>query len=188
MDHAEHAVIKVEACLSRVARCAVAVVLCLAAPAFANDTGGAQRTIDSFTRCRQIVASDARLACFDAAATELERSVRANDIRIVDRADVRKARRSLFGLTVPDAALLGGKPEDEREAFTEINSTVASARVNATGRGDIVLADEGAPVWQTTDPMRLAPKPGTPVRVRKGTMGGYFLNVAGRNYRAIRIR
>lgn len=158
------------------------------AVAAAEDTGGARRTIDSFARCRQIPAADARLACFDQAATELERSVRTNDIRIVDRADVRKARRSLFGLTVPDAALVGGRPDDDREAFTEINSTVTGARVNGNGRGDITLADEGAPVWQTTDPIRLAPKAGAAVRIRKGAMGGFFLNVGGRNYRAIRIR
>lgn len=166
------------------------VVLMVLAPvaATAEDTGGARRMIDSFARCRQIAAADARLACFDQAATALEQSVRTNDIRIVDRADVRKARRSLFGLTVPDAAFVGGRPDDEREAFTEIHSTVAGARVNGNGRGDVTLADEGAPVWQTTDPMRIAPKAGAAVRIRKGAMGGFFLNVGGRNYRAIRTR
>ena len=166
---------------------AVAIAL-LAAPEVAAQEGASGRVLDSFGRCRSIPDAAARLACFDEAAAVLEASVKAKDIRIVDRSDVRKARRSLFGLNVPDLGVLGGADSGEREAFTEINTTVRAARAAANGRAEITLADEGAAVWQTTDPMPFPPKSGAKIRIRKGAMGAFFLNVEGRSYRAMRLR
>lgn len=161
-----------------------------ATTAAAQDSDGSQRVLGSFSACRAIAAPEARLACFDKASAALEQAVKAKDVRIVDRSDVRKARRSLFGLTLPSIGLLGGDDdgEKEREAFSEINTVVRSARPGPNGRGEITLADEGQAVWQTTEPMNFPPRAGAKVRIRKGTMGGYFLHVDGRSYRALRLR
>ena len=169
---------------------AIDMLLALAAAAQQPSTSGAQRVLDGFAACRAIAASDARLACFDKASAALEQAVKAKDVRIVDRSDVQKARRSLFGLTLPGIGVLGGDDADEgeREAFTEINTTVRSARAGPNGRAEIALADEGSPVWQTTDALNFPPRAGAKVRIRKGAMGGFFLNVDGRSYRAIRLR
>ncbi|WP_219754006.1 hypothetical protein [Sphingomonas folli] len=163
-----------------------------AAPASAQQGSGAQRVLDGFAACRAIADGAERLACYDRASAALEQAVKQNDLRIVDRAEVRRARRSLFGLNLPDLGLLGGGADrgepDQRETFSEINTTVRSARAGANGRGEITLADEGSPVWQTTDPMPFPPRAGTKVRIRKGAMGAFFLNVDGRSYRALRLR
>ncbi|WP_436803804.1 hypothetical protein [Sphingomonas sp. DT-51] len=162
------------------------------APVAAQQGSGAQRVLDGFAACRAITDGAARLGCYDRASAALEQAVNAKDVRIVDRSEVRRARRSLFGLNVPDLGLFGGSgergDEGEREAFSEINTTVRSARAGSNGRVDITLADEGTPVWQVTDPMNFPPKPGAKVRIRKGAMGAFFLNVDGRGYRALRVR
>lgn len=171
---------------------AASMAVLATAPVSAQSGGGAQRVLGDFATCRAIADAGERLACYDKASAALEQAVKQNDVRIVDRADVRRARRSVFGLNLPDLGLLGGGADrgetDQRETFSEINTTVRSARPGANGRGEITLADEGSPVWQTTDAMPFPPKPGAKVRIRKGTMGAFFLNVDGRSYRALRLR
>lgn len=169
-----------------------AIAVFVATPVSAQAGGGAQRVLGGFAACRAITDAGERLACYDKASAALEEAVKQNDVRIVDRADVRRARRSVFGLNLPDLGLLGGGADrgetDQRETFSEINTTVRSARPGANGRGEITLADEGYPVWQTTDAMPFPPRAGAKVRIRKGTMGAFFLNVDGRSYRALRLR
>ncbi|MES2059282.1 MAG: hypothetical protein V4564_25295 [Pseudomonadota bacterium] len=148
----------------------------------------ADRVARSFAECRAIAAADLRLSCFDKAATALEASIKSKEVRIVDRADVRKTRRSLFGLALPSIRLFGGGDDDKEEAFTEIKSTVASTRSLANSRVEIRLAEEGSAVWQTTDPMDFPPKAGAAIRIRQGVMGNYFIAVEGRTYRGMRVR
>jgi head-tail adaptor len=160
-----------------------------AAQAQAQARDAAGRVLGGFADCRRIEAATPRLACLEAAATALEQAVRANDIRIVDRADVQKARRSLFGLNLPNVPVLGTEDEKDTPAtFVAIESNVRSARPGPNGRVEITIADESGAVWQTTEAMNFPPKPGAKVRIRKGTMGGYFMNVDGRSYRAMRLR
>ena len=148
----------------------------------------ADRVVRSFAECKAIPPPEKRLQCFEKAATALEASIKARDVRILDRSDIRKTRRSLFGLTLPPIRLFGAGDEAEEEVFTEIKSTVASTRAVANNRVEIRLADEDGATWQTTDPMNFPPRPGAAIRIRKGTMGNYFITVEGRTYRGARVR
>ena len=159
----------------------------------ADDAGG--RSVKALTECRAITADTARLACFDRAAAALAAAVEAKDVAIVDRQEIRRARRSLFGFALPSFSFLGGDDrggaqdaDPAREAeFQEINSTVKSARASGSyGRFDITL-DDGA-VWQNTETLRVAPRSGAAVRIRRAAMGSYFLRVDGISVRAIRLR
>ena len=109
-----------------------------------------------------------------------------------DRGSIRrtkKTRRSLFGLALPSIRLFGaGNDDAEEQAFTEITSTVASAGAVANNRVEIRLADDADAVWRTTDPMNFPPRAGAAIRIRKGTMGTYFITVEGRTYRGARLR
>lgn len=160
-----------------------------AGPAVAEerDTAG-ERVIGTFAACRSEGDAAARLACFDKAAATLEAAITAREVRIVDKKDVRTARRSLFGFALPRINLFGGDDEEKEPDFVEINSTVAYARPAANNRAVIGLADESKAVWQTTDPMPFPPKAGAKIRIRKGALGNYFLNVDGKNVRGQRIR
>lgn len=170
-----------------------AAVAAQAAPRKSAVSASGERVVKSFTACRAIAAADERLACFDKAAAALESAVESKTVTILDRTDVQKTRRSLFGFTLPRFGIFGDDDEDEadekeRRAFTEINTTVASARQSGYGRYDIRLADETGAVWQTTEPLPDTPKAGSKIRIRKGTIGSYFINVDGRTVRGIRIR
>lgn len=143
----------------------------------------------SFARCRAITAADARLECFDKAAAALDTAIATKEIAIVDRQEVRKAQRSLFGFTIPRIALFGGGDDKEpREEFTEINTTITSVTPIANGRVQLKLA-EGDAVWATTEPMAFPPKIGRKVRIRRGALGNYFIAVDGeRSVRGMRVR
>lgn len=147
--------------------------------------------IQSLARCRAIPAPDARLACFDAAATAIDAAVKAKDVTIVDRQDIRKARKSLFGFSVPHIPLFGGGDRDDgpkTDEFSELNTTIASVRAMDNGRVELRLA-EGEAVWMTTDPMPFPPKAGAKVRIRQGAMGNYFIAISGeRSVRGVRVR
>jgi hypothetical protein len=157
------------------------------------ETTASSRVLDSFARCRTIAAAQQRADCFDAAARDLENSVKTRNVTIVDREEVRTARRSLFGFTLPRIGLFDGADRDEKSAgapdeIKEIESTIASARSTANGRVELRLTDSEA-VWSTTDPMPFPPKPGTKVRIRRGALGNYFIAVSGqRSVRGMRLR
>lgn len=145
----------------------------------------------SLAHCRTIQADSARLACFDAAAIAIDSAVKAKDVTIVDRQDIRKARRSLFGFSVPHIPLFGGGDRDggpKTDDFTELNTTIVSARPMDNGRLELRLAESDA-VWMTTDPVPFPPKAGAKVRIRQGAMGNYFIAISGqRSVRGIRVR
>lgn len=159
-----------------------------AGPALAQDSAGT-RVLQSFAQCRSIAASDERLACFDKAAGALEQAVKTKEVRILDKEDVKRTRRSLFGFTLPRVGIFGERDEDgEKEEFTEINTTVSSARQLPNGRVELRLTDEPDAVWQTTEGMTFPPKQGDKIRIRKGAIGSYFITVGGRSYRGMRVR
>lgn len=152
----------------------------------------AARVLRPFSECRSLTEDAARLACFDRAAAALETAVKEKEVTIVDRADVQRARRSLFGFTLPRIDLFGGDANRaerrEQEAFTEINSTVASARTVQNNRVEIRLAEDGDAVWRTTDPMPFPPRAGDAIRIRQGALGNYFIRVGGKSVRGMRVR
>lgn len=155
----------------------------------AQEKGGERRVLDSFVACRAMADVTSRLTCYDRATEALEASIRSNDVRIVDRDDIHKARRSLFGLSVPALAVLGDSAgESSRDAFTEITTTIDAVRSGRDGRVSVTLTGDDAAVWQATDPVPFPPSAGAKIRIRKGAMGGFFMNVDGRSYRAIRVR
>ena len=147
--------------------------------------------VESLSRCQGITAPDARLACFDTAASAIKAAVKAEDVTILDRQDVRKARRSLFGFSVPHIPLFGGGDRDsgpKSDDFAELNTTIASVRSLDNGRIELKLVESDA-VWMTTDPMAFPPKTGAKVRIRQGAMGNYFIAISGeRSVRGVRVR
>lgn len=166
------------------------IVLAMVAATGAQAQDGAgSRVVQSFTQCRAITAAEERLACFDKAAAALEQAVQAKEVRILDKDDVRRTRRSLFGFQLPRVGLFNeGDEEAKKEEFTEINTTVASARQVQNGRVEIRLTGEDDAVWQTTEAVTFPPKTGDKIRIRKGAIGSYFINFGGRSVRGMRVR
>ena len=157
-----------------------------ASPALAQERQGEAppAVFSRVTDCRSLQDPTQRLACFDREVAALAQAQASREVVVVDREAVQRTRRSLFGLTLPDVGRLFG---DDQE--NEINSTVVAVRFNDLGMASVQI--EGGAVWVQTEGRRMTrdPRPGMPVRIRRGALGSYLLSVDGqRAVRAIRQR
>lgn len=168
---------------------AVAAVLGLssAGAASAQDRRNAPAEApESFGRviqCRAIAGAEERLACFDREVAAMEAARASGQLVAMDRQQVRRTRRSLFGLALPDLNIFGDDSDDEA---SQIESRVQSASRNANGKWTIVLEDGAR--WLQIDARNLnfPPRAGQPIRIRRAAMGSYLANV--NNQTAIRVR
>lgn len=154
-----------------------AALLAAAAPAAtrAKDTP-ASPLITALTACKAETDDARRLACYDKAAGALATATAKGEIAVVDREDVRKTRRSLFGFTLPKLPFFSDD-DSAKDTPTEIETTAASVRAEGFGKFQVTMAD-GA-VWRTTEVSRRDPRPGSKIRLKKGLMGGYMMNIDG---------
>lgn len=139
--------------------------------------------------CRSIGEAGARLACYDAKGATLAAAQEHQDIVVMDRAAVRKTRRSLFGLSLPNLDLFGGRDKSAKSAaaddFDQLTDVVKEARQNAYGQWIVILGD-GARWTQTdTQTLNIDPKPGMPITIRRAAMGSYLAKLGGQT--AIRM-
>lgn len=156
-------------------------VTCLAAPAvaLANDAPKLPPQITALQDCRAKTDAAERLACYDRAVDALSAAAISRDLVVVDRAEVKTARKGLFGFTLPKVGFLTGRSgnkDDERDE-SELATTVVSARQWNREYWRITLPD-GA-VWETTETSRGFddPRPGAALKIEKGTLGAYWLTV-----------
>jgi len=141
---------------------------------------------DNLLACRSVSDAAKRLACYDSKVSALDAAAKNDELVVVDRSQIRQARRSLFGLTLPDLGIFGGgKAEREGEGISEIESTIRRAYYSSY-RWNIIL-DDGARWVQidTRDPAR-DPRAGQTIRIRRAALGSFLANIEGQ--RAIRVR
>jgi len=134
--------------------------------------------------CRAETVDAARLACFDAAVAALDAAERSGEVTVVDREQVRAARRSLFGIEGGDLNIFRGRGGDEAGDST-LETRLASA---GQGRDGWRFTLEDGSVWRQIDSERLGvtPRAGQPVTIRRGAIGSYLLSVNGA--RSLRVR
>jgi len=128
---------------------------------------------------------EARLSCLDKAAEALIRAQEAGDVTVVNRQQVREARRNLFGFSnVALPAFLGSN--DDREEISSIQTALVRAARDGAGRWVFQLTDGRE--WRQVDnePAHIRPQSGSEVRIRRAAFGSYFLNVG--DARAIRVK
>ncbi|KQU47436.1 hypothetical protein ASG67_14380 [Sphingomonas sp. Leaf339] len=164
---------------------AAMALLTLAAPngaqAVEADRAG-PLAIDRLATCRGITANDARLACFDEAAKAITEARTRQDIVVLDRAEIRKAKRSLFGFSLPSIKLFGGGKDDEQ--LKQLVGTVGAYRTLSGGLIRFELDDGG--VWETVEQVMLPLRQGDVVTIKAGSLGSYIATAPGR--RAVRVR
>lgn len=151
-----------------------------AAPAFAQNDGDVARpkVYRELIECRQISDAAQRLACFDAASVQMEQAAAAKDIVILDRAEVRKTKRSLFGFFLPKLPFFDN--DEEEDQFTRIESTFASVAPVGFGKYQFDIPDGGT--WQTMESTRSVLREGQKIMIRRGAVGGYLLQVGNGGY------
>jgi hypothetical protein len=150
------------------------------APATAQDDTAAPpaaRYLENLKQCQTIQPDAERLACYDQAVGRVVAASDEGEVRLIDREDVQKTRRRLFGFTLPDLNLFGGDDEGDMEMLESTVKRVVSIR-----RDTIVFEIEEGSIWQIDDaPPRVLRKldSGTPVVFKKAALGSYFIRVDG---------
>lgn len=163
-------------------------LLCVTLPASAQQRprAGQDRpaVLGRVVQCRTIASAEERLACYDREVAAMDAAQSSGELVAMDRQQVRRTRRSLFGLSLPNLGVFGDDG-DEEEA-SRIESTVRSATQNAEGKWVITIEDGAR--WLQIDSRNLnfPPRPGQPIRIRRASLGSYFANV--NNQTAIRMR
>lgn len=123
-----------------------------------------------------------RLACYDSAVAAMVAASSEGEVRVVDREEVRQTRRKLFGFSLPDLGIFGGKDDKDdpkqTEEFTTLQTTIAGVR---TIYGKYVLTTAEGAQWQLDEmPARLMkPKVGQPLEIKAGALSSYFLRING---------
>ena len=160
---------------------AIAVAVVATAPAAAKDKNkpAPSPLVTAIDRCRQIADPAQRLACYDTAAGALVQAATSGTVAIVDQGEIRQARRSLFGFTLPKIPFFSGDSTSD-EAQRQLDSTITSVRALNNGYYRVVIADNNA-VWETTDDYTSfdPPKPGQKIEIVRGALGNYFLRING---------
>lgn len=168
-----------------IALAAGAAALTLAGAGQAADAPqGRAAQLQAVVDCRKEADPAARLACYDSATATLDAAEKSGDVVVVDRAQVREARRAAFGFDfrMPAFMTAGEKPEE----LDRITATVDSARMDASGKWVIKLTD-GA-VWRQIDTKRIFrdPQHGSTVEIRTATLGSFFMKVDGQMQMRVR--
>jgi hypothetical protein len=157
--------------------CALLLAGIVITPAMAKETApGRAQLFQRLVDCRAIKETADRLACYDREVASLDAAERSKDVVIVDKEQVREAKRTIFGLALPNIKLFGGG--DDADEVKQIESKITSAREGVEG-WTIWLADGS--IWQQTDtnPFYRTPKPGLDVIVKRAALGSYIMRVGG---------
>jgi hypothetical protein len=136
--------------------------------------------LKGLTACRAIGDSAARLDCYDKAAAALDQAQASGEVVVIDRAQARAARRQAFGFNLSALSILDRTaPKDE---VNTLNSTATGAYRNGDGKWVIIL-DDGAH-WRQIDDADLsrAPRAGSVIRIRHGSLGSFVMNIDGQPY------
>jgi hypothetical protein len=155
----------------------------LAAPKSEGRAASLQKLAD----CRKVSENAARLACYDAAAAEIDTAEAKGDIVVVDRDQARQVRRQAFGFSLPSMSLFdrGEAPE----ALDNVTGKVAAARQGRDRRWVLELEDGATWAQVDSEPLPRGAKKGSTAVIRKGALGSYFINVdEQRAFRATRSR
>jgi hypothetical protein len=132
--------------------------------------------------CTSVADPQQRLACFDREVAAMNEAEQKGDLVAMDRNQVRKTKRSLFGLALPDLGVFG----DDEDSDSSIETTLKSVAQNPDGKYIFDLAEGGRWVQLDSREFIVDPKAGQPIRIRRAAMGSYMANV--NKQIAVRVR
>ena len=168
-------------------RTAALTLVLLAAPLAARTPPPADAPpaapVKALLACQPLTDPTQRLACYDSAAGAFAKAYEKHEVMVVDRAEAKAAKRSLFGFSVPKVKLFGGNDDVE---VTKIDSTLADVRNRNDGSQVIVLADGSR--WLQTDGPEVSGRKGDKVEIVTAAFGSYFATIGVQpGHRVIRL-
>jgi hypothetical protein len=155
------------------------IAISAASPALAKDKGPKnQPPPPDFARlvaCQQVTDNMQRLACYDREVTTVSSANARGDLVVIDRQQIRQAKRSLFGLTLPNLSVLGDSGND----VTTLDTTIKSLSYGPDSKPIYNLAEGGR--WQQLEfkTFIMDPAPGMKVHIKRAALGSYMMNVEG---------
>lgn len=154
----------------------------ICSPAFAEDNNKSDRRpaiFEDLIACKAIADAGQRLACYDKNVASIDQAERNEELVVVDRAEIKKTQKGLFGFNVGNISrIFGGSDSAGDVAVSEIDSTIREAHALKYGKWRIILED-GAK-WVTTEALSgRSPKTGSAVHVKRGAMGSYIMTFGG---------
>ena len=155
----------------------IVVVIALAGPVSAKDPPKQSPLVSALEACRAIVDPTQRLACYDKEAGALLAATQAGEVSVVDKSEMRKARKSLFGFSMPNLPFFSGD-DSANEVSDTLESTVTQASGIGYGKFRLTIA-EGNAVWETTETYGTMrdPRPGDKISIKRGPLGSYLLRI-----------
>ncbi len=139
---------------------------------------GASRVVGELAACRSIAEPTQRLACFDRTSAALVAARDNKTIVVVDRAEVRKVNRSLFGFALPNLNLFGKGDTTDEPPIPEITGKIVKTGV--IGRDLFSMTLEDGTVWRMSESLgRYPPNIGDKVRIVRGALGSFRATIAG---------
>lgn len=151
--------------------------------ALAQDQGATQSRPEIYQQivaCRSIADNDERLKCFDSSSEKFVAAVDDKSLVVLDKAEVQKTRRSLFGFTLPSLKLFGGGDKsDEADEFKQIDGVIAAATPLPYGRWSVTLEEGGT--WEQIDTRNLVmrPRPGQSITIKKAALTSFMASING---------
>ncbi|HYC94126.1 MAG TPA: hypothetical protein VEB39_00335 [Sphingomicrobium sp.] len=156
---------------------AIVALAALSGPAIAKDPPKQSPLVHALQACQAIADPAQRLACYDKQAGALLTATSKGDVAVVDKSEVRKARKSLFGFGMPKIPFFSG--DDTADVATEsLESTIKSASGIGYGKFRMVIT-EGNAIWETTEAYATMrePRPGDKIIIKRGPLGSYMLRI-----------
>jgi len=146
--------------------------------------------VAALQQCRGVADPAERVGCYDRAVDALNKATASNEVVIVERTEVRKARKGLFGFTLPRIGFLTGRDDNEEDKAdaAELTTTITASREIGYGKWRFTV--EGGGIWETVEvsPGFDDPLPGKQVTLQKGSLGSYYAKVGkGRRVQAKRV-
>ena len=159
----------------------IVVIALLAGPALAKDPPKQSPLVGALEACRTIADPTQRLACYDKEAAALVAAAQTGEVAVVDKAEARRARKSLFGFAMPNLPFFSGDKSADEVSDT-LESTITRASGLGYGKFRITIA-EGNAVWETTESYSTMhePKSGDKISIKRGTLGSYVLRIGSNN-------
>lgn len=142
----------------------------------ADKPTGRASALKAVVDCRAVADPGERLACFDKAAAALDAAEAKGDVVVVDRGQMREARKAAFGFNFQMPSFMTQGVQEEE--LTRLETTVASSRQDAHGKWIVKLADGATWVQIDTEKLRKIPA-GAPVTIKAASLGSYMLSVKG---------
>ncbi len=168
--------------------------LCGAAAVAAPKAQPRPEIFNNLLECRAIAEDSQRLACFDKQVGAMESAAQRDEVVVLDKGELNKTRKTLFGFSFPKLPFLGGEDDEETkdkadkqddEGVSHIAAKIASVRSLGYGKWQIGLED-GAQ-WMTTEAMSgKDPKVGLSIEIRRAALGSFMGKVEGG--RAVRMK